>query len=209
MIRRNHLIVFAKEPRIGRVKRRLAAEIGSVAATFWYRRQLANLLRRLNGAEPWHRHLFVTPGTARAKPIWPQGWTHHAQGSGDLGARMRHALAAPSSGPVVLIGSDIPDIKPHHIRAAFRALARADMVFGPAHDGGYWLIGMRRRRKPPPFGPVRWSGPHAMADTVEGFGRHNKVLLLETLADVDVVGDLTVARFRTPDQRLHAHADEA
>jgi glycosyltransferase A (GT-A) superfamily protein (DUF2064 family) len=83
------------------------------------------------------------------------------------------------------------------------------MVFGPAHDGGYWLIGMRRRRKPPPFGPVRWSGPHAMADTVEGFGRHNKVLLLETLADVDVVGDLTVARFRTPDQRLHAHADEA
>jgi hypothetical protein len=48
-----------------------------------------------------------------------------------------------------------------------------------------------------------------MADTVEGFGRHNKVLLLETLADVDVVGDLTVARFRTPDQRLHAHADEA
>ena len=197
MVRRNHLIVFAREPRIGQVKRRLGAEIGSVAATFWYRRQLANLLRRLNGAEPWHRHLFVTPGTARAKPIWPQGWTRQAQESGDLGARMRLALATPGPGPVVLIGSDIPDIKPHHIRAAFRALGRADMVLGPARHGGFGLIGMMRRRNPPPFGAVRWSGPHAMADTVEGFGPHNKVLLLETLADVDVVGDLTVAGSRS------------
>lgn len=209
MGRRNHLIVFAREPRIGRVKRRLAAELGLVAATFWYRRQLANLLRRLNGAEPWHRYLFVTPGTARSKPVWPRGWARHAQGSGDLGARMRRALAAPGSGPVVLIGSDIPDIQPRHIRAAFQALGRADMVLGPARDGGYWLIGMRRRRKPPPFGPVRWSGPHAMVDTIEGFGSHNKVVLLETLADVDVVGDLTAAGVRAPGQRLHARADGA
>src|SRR5437764_400156 len=89
------------------------------------------------------------------------------QGSGDLGARMRRALAACPPGPVVLVGSDIPEITQAHIVDAFRVLGRDDLVFGPTCDGGFWLIGARRSpRLPPLFGAVRWSTPHALKDTL-------------------------------------------
>jgi rSAM/selenodomain-associated transferase 1 len=188
--RHEHLIVFAREPRMGAVKSRLAKGIGVVAATIWYRRQLRDLLRRLKGVAWRRRYLFVTPPTARHARIWPRGWIVMRQTKGDLGARMRHALSAPGPGPAVLVGSDIPGIRARHLDAAFRALAGNDMVLGPAADGGYWLIGMRRRRAPPPFGPVRWSSEHALADTIAGFPKGSTVALIETLNDVDDVGDL-------------------
>src|SRR3546814_16124850 len=69
-------------------------------------------------------------------------------------------------GPAVIIGTDIPDIRPRHAAAAFRALGRHDAVFGPAADGGYWLVGLRRRPTiPRAFDGVRWSTEHALADT--------------------------------------------
>ncbi len=208
--RRNHLIVFAREPRIGRVKRRLAASIGNVAAGFWYRRQLSDLLRRLSGSGVWRCHLHVTPVTALRSSIWPRPWQVHAQSSGDLGVRMRRALSLPRPGRVVLIGSDIPDIAPRHIRAAFRALGRADIVLGPAADGGYWLVGAHRRRAPPSFAAVRWSTSHALADTVEGLPHGTTVLLLDdTLADVDTATDLAAHRLTQRGQRSRARANEA
>ncbi len=191
---RKHLIVFAREPRVGAVKRRLAEGIGIVQATFWYRRNLATLLRRLGGMRGTRRHLFVTPHNALHAGIWPPGWFLQAQRQGDLGRRMQHALDAPGPGPVVLIGSDIPDVRPRHIDAAFRALARADVVLGPAEDGGFWLIGMRRRRAPPRFGPVRWSSEHALADTIAGFPKGTRIAFVETLSDVDNAGDLRARR---------------
>jgi uncharacterized protein len=192
MSRRHHLVIFAREPRVGRVKRRLSKGLGTVAATYWYRRQLSGLLRRLGGAKAWRNHLFVTPGIARHARIWPRGWIIHAQVTGDLGKRMHHALSRLGPGSVVLVGSDIPDIELHHIQAAFRALGRADMVLGPAADGGYWLVGTRGRRAPPPFGPIRWSSEHALADTIAGFPVKTTVSLLETLRDVDEARDLEV-----------------
>ena len=194
MSRQNHLIVFAREPRIGRVKRRLSKGLGVVAATFWYRRQLSSLLRRLESAPMLRRHLFITPRTARSARIWPKGWNICLQVEGDLGTRMHRAMSALSPGPVVLVGSDIPDIQPLHIQAAFRALGQADVVLGPSADGGYWLIGMRRRRSPPLFGSIRWSSKHAMADTIAGFPIGTKMTLLETLRDVDEVSDLVGER---------------
>jgi rSAM/selenodomain-associated transferase 1 len=190
MSRKQHLIVFAREPRLGTVKRRLAKGLGIVAAGFWYRRQLWNLLRRLKGRARRRHHLFVTPPTALGAPIWPRGWKTWAQTDGDLGARMHHALSVPGTGPAVLVGSDIPEIEARHIDAAFRALTRADVVLGPAADGGYWLIGMRRRRSPPRFGRIRWSTAHALEDTIAGFPEGTTVELLEVLQDVDEVGDL-------------------
>lgn len=190
MSRHEHLIVFAREPRIGRVKRRLSKGLGAVAATIWYRRQLATLLRRLGSGASWRRHLFVTPPSSRHAGIWPRGWTLHAQVTGDLGARMHQALASAGTGPVVLVGSDIPDIRTRHIQAAFRALGHADVVLGPAVDGGYWLIGVRGRRAPPRLRPIRWSSQYAMADTIAGFPPGTKVILLETLRDVDEARDL-------------------
>jgi glycosyltransferase A (GT-A) superfamily protein (DUF2064 family) len=93
-------------------------------------------------------------------------------------------------GPLVLIGTDIPGITPAHIAAAFRLLGRHDAVFGPAADGGYWLVGLRRR---PcvlrPFRGVRWSTQHALADTLANL-RSRSVAHLPTLADVDTPADL-------------------
>jgi glycosyltransferase A (GT-A) superfamily protein (DUF2064 family) len=86
---------------------------------------------------------------------------------------------------VVIIGADIPEIRADHIARAFAALGTADLVFGPARDGGYWLIGAKGpARRVPMFANVRWSTRHALADTranLEG----RRVALLDLLDDVD------------------------
>lgn len=88
----------------------------------------------------------------------------------------------------VLIGSDIPDAGPADVRAAFRALGAADAVFGPAADGGYWLIGLGPKRPGDLFGECRWSTEHVLADTLRQFRRH-RVAFLRTLTDVDTIAD--------------------
>ena len=85
--------------------------------------------------------------------------------------------------------SDIPGLGPADIAAGFRALGRADAVFGPALDGGYWLVGFGPRRPHRPFVKARWSSPHALADTLANFRRH-RVALLPPKRDVDSAEDL-------------------
>lgn len=94
-------------------------------------------------------------------------------------------------GPVCIVGSDIPGLHAHHVAAAFAALTRNDAVFGPATDGGYWLVGLKRVSPPPPaiFCGVRWSTPHALDDSIATLGRC-KVARVAELADVDTVEDL-------------------
>ena len=102
-------------------------------------------------------------------------------------------------GPVVLIGTDIPDLGARHIRAAFHALGDHDAVFGPAADGGYWLVGLRRRtllRRI--FRGVRWSTRHALADTLANLPAGAPVAMLEELADVDGPEDLLRLQGRGP-----------
>ncbi|NBC31564.1 MAG: DUF2064 domain-containing protein [Alphaproteobacteria bacterium] len=189
----NHLVVFAKAPVMGAVKRRLAADIGPVAATRFYRATLAALLRRLGGDPRWRLWLAATPDRAGQDPsLWPAEAARarlRPQGPGDLGARMARMLGpppfGPPAGPVVLVGSDIPAIQPRHIADAFLALERHALVFGPAADGGFWLAGARRRPAAPRrlFGNVRWSTPHALADTLRTLS--DCLALLDTLDDVD------------------------
>ena len=94
-------------------------------------------------------------------------------------------LACPP-GPAVLIGADIPAVEAPHIADAFRLLGRHDLVFGPAADGGFWLVGARRSpRLPPLFGKVRWSGPHALADVLGNLPRRVSVGFAARLEDVD------------------------
>jgi glycosyltransferase A (GT-A) superfamily protein (DUF2064 family) len=90
-------------------------------------------------------------------------------------------------GSAVIIGSDIPAIASGHIAAAFRALGENDAVFGPATDGGYWLVGLgpRARRRRGLFASVRWSSEHALADTLESLPCGTSVAFLEMLEDVD------------------------
>ena len=136
------LIVMVKEPRVGRVKTRLGADIGLVAATWWFRHQVARLLRSIGHDPRWQTVLAVAPDQAVASRAWPrlERWP---QGQGDLGVRMGRALDHAPPGPVVLIGADIPDVTPAAIARAFGMLGQYDVVFGPATDGGYWLIGAR------------------------------------------------------------------
>jgi glycosyltransferase A (GT-A) superfamily protein (DUF2064 family) len=137
----------------------------------------------------WRTILAITPPGARADwaRLAPPGTPRMAQTAGDLGRRMEKALAPfPRA---ILIGSDIPGLGPADIAAGFRALGRADAVFGPALDGGYWLVGFGPRRPQRPFAKARWSSPHALADTMANFHQH-RVALLPPKRDVDSAEDL-------------------
>lgn len=183
-----HLVAFVKEPQVGRVKSRLARDIGAVAACRFYRETTRAVLLRLSGQQHWRRWLAVTPDHAGPWPLlWPPQWERIPQGRGDLGRRMDRVAAQLPPGPVVIIGTDIPTIRPEHIEQAFRALGRHDVVLGPAADGGFWLVGFRRRPASPAsraFAGVRWSTPFALADTLGNLGDAD-VAALETLEDVD------------------------
>lgn len=169
-------MIFLKAPRFGAVKTRLARDIGALAAWRFYRATSRETVRRL--ADPrWDVVLAVTPERARTGRM-------AGQGRGDLGARMFRALAARPW--TVLVGSDIPALDKGHVETAFRALdAGAGLVFGPAADGGFWLVGARRRPPRALFAGARWSTPHALADVLANAAAHAKVALVDTLQDVD------------------------
>lgn len=191
-MRGDTLIVFARAPRLGTVKRRLAAGIGPVAALRFHRTRLTELARRLGHDRRWRTVFAVTPDRARSR--WPTGIERWPQGTGDLGQRMARALARRRR--AVLIGTDVPGLAPADVAAAFRALHGPQVVFGPAADGGYWLVGFGPRRPPRPFAGVRWSGPHALADTLARCRPH-PVALLRELRDVDTAADLAKLRGRS------------
>jgi hypothetical protein len=148
------------------------------------------MLRRLSGRASWRLWLAVTPDEFAVRAgFWPAAIPRMGQGHGDLGARMARAFAAMPPGPAVLIGADIPAVRRSHIETAFRDLAQADLVFGPSTDGGYWLVGMRHTRLARGlFKSVRWSSPHALADTMAN-AKSRKVALLDPLTDIDTGED--------------------
>jgi rSAM/selenodomain-associated transferase 1 len=177
--RRGLLVLFARAPRLGTVKRRLAREAGDRAALRFHRAMLASLARILGRDRRWRTVLAATPDRAR----FPSPLARMPQGRGDLGERMARALARHRR--TVLVGSDIPDVRAADIAQAFRLLdGGAGAVFGPAEDGGYWLVGLGPRRPAAPFRGVRWSGPHALADTVRNC-RGRRVAVVRRLNDVD------------------------
>ena len=184
---RRTLILFVRAPRLGAGKRRLAREIGSLAALRFERFTIARLLRRLAGDRRWRLRLAVTPDRVsdRARH-WRSGIEVFGQGDGDLGMRMRRALRACPPGPAVLVGADIPALAARHIWGAFRLLGQHDLVFGPAGDGGFWLVGARHpQHLQPLFEEVRWSGPYALADSLAGLPQRITVGFADRLEDVD------------------------
>lgn len=186
------VVIFAKVPMPGRVKTRLAQGIGPIAATWWYRRQLARLVRCVGHDRRWRTVLAVSPDIAGlTSRLLPRSVARVPQGTGDLGDRMARALRI-AAGPVLVIGSDIPGIDAAGIARAFAALRGKDAVLGPSADGGYWLIGMANGARPQPpnlFSGVRWSSRHALADTMFGL-RPLHIGLADMLRDVDTSDDL-------------------
>jgi rSAM/selenodomain-associated transferase 1 len=180
------VIVFARAPRYGAVKTRLAKDIGAAETIAFYRRELSSLMRRLRRDARFETTLAVTPdASVLERGLWPQGARLAAQGPSDLGRRMIRALRSAGARPAIVIGSDIPSIRNEHLWAAFRALGTAPVVFGPARDGGYWLIGARhpQRLKPDVLDGVRWSSPDTLSDSA---ARIEGARVLETtLQDID------------------------
>jgi uncharacterized protein len=190
---RDTVVVFARAPRLGTVKRRLARGIGDRLALRFHCATLVALLRDLLGCRRFDVVLAVTPDRARFE--LPVRVRRIPQGHGDLGRRMTRALRRYRR--VALMGCDIPDAGAADVRAAFRGLGTADAVFGPAADGGYWLIALGPRRPGNLFGKTRWSTEHALADTLVQF-RHHRVRLIRCLSDVDTAADYhRLSRSRT------------
>ncbi len=185
----NRLVIFVKAPLIGRAKTRLAADIGRVHAWRVYRRMTAEILRKVK-SDKWETILAVTPGRlAYAIPLW-DGFEQYAQVSGSLTPRLAQAFDRP--GKTVVIGSDCPQVSRVDIDQAFSAISPRRTVFGPATDGGFWLMGAMGPLPDFVFENVRWSTEHTLADITRNFGI--PPVRLRPLTDVDNLAALKAAR---------------
>lgn len=190
------IAVFARAPVAGQAKTRLIPVLGA------------------DGAAALHKRLIErTLATACAVPgarvtLWVAGDPEHAfiaevaarfgialaeQRGNDLGARMNHAFEATDA-PLVLIGTDCPQLSPDDLHAAAAALATHDVVIQPASDGGYVLIGLARPQ-PPLFESIDWGGPEVLRQTqarITALGLN--CALRPALDDLDTPADLQRAR---------------
>jgi uncharacterized protein len=183
------LVIYTKEPCVGRVKTRLGRDIGLVAAAWWFRHTARCLIRSLR-SKKWRTVVAVSPDAAVFSKEY-ELCDVMAQSRGSLGARLRRTFESFQGGATVVIGTDCPDVTQHHINQAFAKLGSCDLILGPASDGGYWLIGLKRGVTLPAHAlkNVRWSSQYALEDTVKSFPEYFKIGYLETLVDIDTAED--------------------
>ena len=191
------ILLFVRAPESGRVKTRLAAEVGAEAALAIYRRLAEHAVaeaRALAGEADLRIHFTPADAGDTVRAWLGEGAVYLPQaGDDDLGARMRAAFGAAFAagyGRVVIIGSDLPALFADALR---RALAQLDLqraVLGPARDGGYWLLGLREM-VPGVFDGIAWSTGSVFSATVERLRAAGcEPALLEVLGDVDEAADL-------------------
>ncbi|WP_381522789.1 TIGR04282 family arsenosugar biosynthesis glycosyltransferase [Spirosoma soli] len=180
----DHLIIFAKNLIPGQVKTRIARTVGNERAVEVYQ-HLLKYTQQITSRLPYHRVVyygdFINPDDG-----W-NGYDKRLQVGNDLGQRMLNAFCEQFeiADRVVIIGSDCLTITPDHIRLAFDALNQADVVIGPATDGGYYLLGMNRLY-PFLFENMPWSQPE-LAELTELAILQNGLTFerLEELTDID------------------------
>ncbi|HEX2449226.1 MAG TPA: TIGR04282 family arsenosugar biosynthesis glycosyltransferase [Methyloceanibacter sp.] len=184
----NHLVIMAKAPQLGRVKRRLGREIGDVEAVRFYRSCLSHTVLRLARDRRWRTLLAIDPDrdVGACFSLSRKLAARLTQGKGDLGQRMQRLFRRLPPGPAVIVGTDIPAMRAGDIAQAFAKLGGADAVFGRAPDGGYWLVGLKRVPKLlAPFAGVRWSSSRALVDTLKHL-KGKRIGFVTTLSDVDI-----------------------
>ena len=186
---RPQLYIFAKAPAMGRAKTRLAADIGKVHAHRLYRTMLSKVIRNVQDPR-WETTLMATPEWAIGHVREWEGLTQIPQASGSLSPRLLAAFS--QKGPVIVIGTDCPQVTRHDIADGFAALRHHVAVFGPADDGGFWLMGMKGPVKPNVFDNVRWSHDETLNDVQENI--NGSVHHLRTLIDVDDLKALQALR---------------
>lgn len=187
---KNLIIVFTRNPELGKVKTRLAKTIGNNDALNIYKFLLEhtqNTIRNIDCDKAIYYSVKV-----RFKDIWDETIYHKFQQQGkDLGYRMLNAFQESFNNhydKVVIIGSDLFDLKSKHIIQAFNQLDNNDVVLGPAEDGGYYLLGMKKLH-PRVFKNKHWGTETVFAQTMQDL-QNLDVHLLEELNDIDTFKDL-------------------
>ena len=188
------VIVFVKNIQLGKVKTRLAKTIGNKAA-FQVYTELVKLTENTTKNLQNDVHIYFS------ETVTDNLWKNHyktTQEGNHLGERMKNAFKKSFKAGykrVVLIGTDLPDINKTHITKGLDLLKQNDVVFGPAEDGGYYLIGLSKMHDFI-FDNKPWSQPNLLAETRHELNLKNiKFSTLVTLNDIDVYNDLITSNF--------------
>lgn len=193
----NVLGVFAKYFEPGRVKTRLAMEIGCDPACELYETFAGCALRTAGGMADRHDLVFTPPDSRNRFREWlsaqgHEGWRLVPQAEGDLGIRMRSYLEtafAEGAERIVLLGSDAPTLPARYLEQAFALLESVPLVIGPSDDGGYYALGARK--VPPVFDGIAWSTGRVLEQTLQRLDNARwKYELLPTWYDVDSRSEL-------------------
>ncbi|MEM1035547.1 MAG: DUF2064 domain-containing protein [Pseudomonadota bacterium] len=192
-MKRAHILIYAKPPRMGLAKTRLASSLNSPAqAQRIARMSLARTMRAVQAGQ-WIPVLYTAPDAALNDTlggIWPPHLKRRSQGIGTLTDRLNKGLVETPPGPVLFIGADAPDLSPALLNRAIKNLQSHDAIFGPASDGGFWLFGLKKTaRTRSPFYNVRWSTEHALADVRADLPDNSHIAYLPTLIDIDEAQD--------------------
>jgi hypothetical protein len=194
-MKRPALIFFARAPLPGKVKTRLSRRIGDDLALDLYRTMGKEILTRITRPDAWDTLVFFSPREEGQliKEWLGTEYRYLPQRGDDLGERMHAALKdarALGHPGAVLTGSDIPELSADHIERAFTALDSADVVLGPAADGGYYLVGMKEPRREI-FRGIEWSGGTVYRDTCQKIVRAGLLYTaIDTLCDIDGIEDI-------------------
>ncbi len=190
------LIVFVKNMVLGKVKTRLAKTIGDNKAFEVYK-QLVDITEECSENVKADKHIYFSDTIINSKWVNDQKFVQKGK---NLGDRMLNAFGFGfKSGyqKIILIGSDLPDISPEIIEAGFQKLEENEVVFGPAEDGGYYLIGMNKPKECL-FKNKPWSKPELLNITLEELGKQGvSFYLLQTLNDIDTFEDLKSSKLYT------------
>jgi len=191
------VLLFVRYPEAGRVKTRLIPALGAEGAAGLYERMAGEVARRVGAWQrPGLRRVAVVEPAERAAAVggWlGEGFAVAPQAAGDLGARLTTAFDeafAVGARRVVAIGTDCLDLTTELLGEAFGALTGVDAVVGPAFDGGYYLIGLRRPILAA-FAAIPWSSPETFTVTLDRLqGAGASIHLLPPLRDLDTPDDL-------------------
>lgn len=204
------LCVFAKVPRAGEAKTRLAPAVGAEGAAELARAFITDTWAEVSRV-PWARPILASTGAAWPEGLLPSSIESWPQGEGDLGARMERILhrALEMCPAAMALGADSPGLPMTHLEEARAALEHADAVFGPSDDGGFYLLALRRL----PVGAFEnlpWSQPETLARTEERLKSLGlTVARVAPFFDVDVPADLERLETELSAGRLHAPATAA
>lgn len=197
--RSGHILIFARYPKAGVVKTRLARSLGSVKAAMLYRNFVQDIIATVKTTGFSFTVCYTPPESGNLFRRWlGEELSYSPQNGTDLGERMKNAFTgAFSHGEenVLLIGSDIPDLTADLLSEAVNSLERYDAVLGPAIDGGYYLIGFRKDTfVPGVFSGIEWSTGSVFTVTMRLMKKAGlSVRLLPALRDVDTIEDLMPA----------------